>query len=131
MKNLEFGEDGVCRIFLAGLPESSEIEELIEDYVTKVELLPYPLRIIFLDISELVHMQVRPRQVFSELLTQASRQYAGKIQIVIAGGPPMIQKFTEILCKAIGFADKTHAFTTLEEGETWAREQLKNGGVDT
>lgn len=40
MKRLDFNENGVCRIRLEGLPEPSEIEQLIEDYVTGVELLP-------------------------------------------------------------------------------------------
>jgi hypothetical protein len=104
---------------LEGLPQPSEIEKLIESYITKVELLPYPLRVILLDISELVHMPVRTRQVFSDLLVEASRHYADKVEVVIAGGPPMIRKFTEILCKAIKFAEKTHSFPTLEEARSW------------
>ena len=119
MTDLTFTESGICRMQLEGLPQPSEIEELIESYVTKVELLPYPLKVILLDISQLVHMPVRTRQVFSDLLVEASRHYADKVEVVIAGGPPMIRKFTEILCKAIKFADKTHSFATLEEARSW------------
>lgn len=119
MNPLSFSQDGICRITLTGLPLPTQIEELIEEYVTKVELLPHPLRVIFLDISQLVHMQAKTRQVFSELMVEASKHYAGQVQLVIAGGPAMIRKFTELFCRAIGFVDKTHCFSTLDEGVAW------------
>lgn len=124
MNELTFSRVGVCRILLEGLPEPFDIEKLIESYVREVELLPYPLKVILLDISELVHLQVRSRQVFSGLLIEASRKYAGEIQFVIAGGPPMIRKFAEIMCKASKFGDRTHSFAILEEAKAWIKDFL-------
>jgi hypothetical protein len=119
---LDFTEDGVCRIVLKGLPQPEELEELVGEYVSKVELLPYRLKVVLLDISELIHMKAQVRQIFSELLLQASRHYAEKVHVVIAGGPPMIRKYTEILCKALKFRNRTHSFDSLQAAKKWLKE---------
>ncbi|MBN2379337.1 hypothetical protein JXM67_05990 [candidate division WOR-3 bacterium] len=124
MIELTFSRTGICKISLEGLPKPSEIEGLIESYVREVELLPYPLRVILLDISKLVHMQVRSRKTFAELLIEASRHYSENLVVVIAGGPPMIRKFTEIMCKASKFADNIYSFSSLNEAKDWARDWL-------
>jgi hypothetical protein len=85
-ERLVFGKTGVCRIKLDGMPTPSDIETLIEDYVSKVELFPHSLKVILLDISGLVHMQALTRQVFSEFLREASRHYADNVQVAIAAG---------------------------------------------
>lgn len=120
---LVFGKNGVCRIKLDGMPAPSDIETLIEDYVSKVELLPHFLKVILLDISGLVHMPALTRQVFSEFLREASRHYADRVQVAIAAGPPMIRKYTEILCRALRFGDKTYCFETLEAAVAWLKEK--------
>lgn len=124
MKRLAFSQDGVCRIKLDGLPQQTEIEELIEEYVTKVELLPYRLRFILINISEMTHMGVRSRQVFSELLTQASKHYGGDVELLIAGGSLNLQRFIELFCKGIGFLEHSHFFKTTDEAESWLESKL-------
>jgi len=119
---LTFTENGICRIVLRGLPQTDELEELVGEYVSKVELLPYRLKVILLDISELIHMKAQVRQIFSDLLLQASRHYAEKVHVVIAGGPPMIRKYTEILCKALKFRNRTHSFDSLQAAKKWIKE---------
>lgn len=131
MKNLDFTEQGLCRIKLDGLPQPEQIHALIESYVTEVELLPHTLRMIFLDISRLVHMQASTRKVFSELLVQASRHYSGKILLVIAGGPPMIRKYIEILCKALGFKQRIHSFADLADAARWIENWFGNQPSDS
>lgn len=111
---------------LEGLPEPKEIEDLIEEYVTQVELLPYSLKIIYFDISNLTHMGARARQVFSELLTQASMHYGGKVQLVVAGGSLNLRRFIELFCKGIGFVDHSHFFETLKEADDWVAEFLSS-----
>lgn len=118
-KRLTFSKDGICRICLEGLPKPFEIEALIEDYVANVEFFPYTLKVILLDISQLVHLAARSRQVFSELLVQASKHYGSEVQLVIAGGPPMIRKYTEIFCRALRFKKATLSFETLEQVISW------------
>jgi len=124
---LTFSHTGICRITLEGLPKPREIEGLVESYVREVELLPYPLKVIFLDISKLVHMQVNTRKIFSELLIEAGKHYAGQVKVVIAGGPSMIRKFTEIMCKASKFGDNIHCFATFDEAKDWTRDWLLTG----
>ncbi|MBN2378387.1 hypothetical protein JXM67_01095 [candidate division WOR-3 bacterium] len=119
MKKLAFFENGICNICLEGLPEALEIENIIEEYVLNVELLPNPLKLIFIDISGLVHMGVRSRQVFSELLIQASRHYEGKIELIVAGGSLNLRRYIQLFCKGIGFRERSHIFATLEEAQTW------------
>lgn len=125
MKHLSFSQDGVCRICLSGLPEPFEVEHVIEEYVSGVELLPHRLWIILIDISDLTHMGIRSRQVFSELITQASKHYGGKIELVIAGGTPNLQRFIELFCKGIGFRDQSQFFKNLQEAEDWIAQWLK------
>jgi len=119
MKNLAFSQDGVCTMHLEGVTQPREIEDLIEEYVTSVELLPYHLRLILIDISELVHMGVRSRQVFSELLTQASKHYGGKVELVIAGGSLNLRRFIQLFCKGIGLRERSHFFEHLKEAQAW------------
>lgn len=126
MKRLDFNENGVCRIRLEGLPEPSEIEQLIEDYVTGVELLPYSLKIILFDISALTHMGARSRQVFSDLLIQASKHYGGNVQLIVGGGSLNLRRFIELFCKGIGFSEQSHFFQALDEAENWITNWLKN-----
>ncbi|MBD3285387.1 hypothetical protein GF359_03090 [candidate division WOR-3 bacterium] len=121
---LEFNNKGICHIHLRGLPKPAEIEKLIEDYVTEVELGPYPLKVILLDISELVHMQILSRRAFSEFLAQASNHYGDAVEVVIAAGPPMIRKYTEILCRALKFGQRTVSFDDIEAAEDWIRERM-------
>jgi len=119
LKRLIFYEHGICNIRLSGFPEPGEIEEIIEEYVTSVELLPYSLRVIFIDISGLVHMGARSRQVFSELLIQSSRHYGGNIELVIAGGSMNLRRFIHLFCKGIGFKERSHVFADLDEAQSW------------
>lgn len=123
MKNLDFSASGVCRITLNGLPDQTELEELIEEYVTKVEVLPYQLRAILIDISELIHMGIRSRQVFSELLTQASRHYGGQVEVIIGGGSINLVRFLKLFMKNIGFKEKSHFFEDIHEAEDWISRQ--------
>ena len=127
MTELTFSRTGICRIALEGMPKPREIEGLIESYVREVELLPDPLKVIFLDISKLDHMQVKTRKFFSGLLIEAGRHYAGHVKVVIAGGPPMIRKFTEIMCKASKFGDNIYCFETSQEAKDWTRDLLLSG----
>lgn len=120
---LVFGKNGVCRVKLDGIPAPTDIETLIEDYVSKVELLPHYLKVILLDISGLVHMPALTRQVFSEFLREASHHYSDRVQVAIAAGPPMIRKYTEILCRALKFGDKTYCFETLQAAVAWLKEK--------
>lgn len=122
---LAFNDKGVCTIILEGLPQPTEIEGLIEEYVTRVELLPYPLKVILLDISRLAHMQALTRQVFSEFLIQASNHYGDKVQLLIAGGPYMIRKYTEIFCKALKFGDRFHSLEKLEQAQSWLKDNIE------
>lgn len=119
MKKLTFFDNGICNILLEGLPQAEEIEEMIEEYVMNVELFPHPLKLIFIDISQLIHIGVRSRQVFSELLIQASNHYGGKIELVVAGGSLNLRRFIQLFCKGIGFRERSHIFTTLEEAKSW------------
>jgi len=119
MKNLSFSEDGVCTMHLEGVTQPREIENLIEEYVASVELLPYHLRVILIDISELIHMGARSRQVFSELLMQASKHYGGKVELVIACGSLNLRRFIQLFCKGIGFQERSHFFPTLKEAKDW------------
>jgi len=125
-RSLVISKKGICLIHLEGLPKPFEIEAIIEDYVTKVELLPYPLQVIVLDISELVHLQAQSRKLFSELLVQASKRYGDEVQLIIAGGPPMIRKYTEIFCRALKFNKDTICFESTEQAKQW----LKGGCND-
>jgi|GEM_PF-3367554 len=124
MKKLTFFENGICILKLEGLPVHDELENLIEEYVMNVELLPQPLKLIFVDISELVHMGIRSRQVFSELLIQASRHYGGKIELVISGGSLNLRRYIQLFCKSIGFKDRSHVFGKLDEANQWVDEWL-------
>lgn len=124
MKQLEFSQNGVCRIKLEGFPQPSEIEKLIEEYVIQVELLPYELRFMLIDISNMTHMGVRSRQVFSELLIQASKHYGGQVELLVAGGSLNLQRFIELFCKGIGFLERSHFFKSLKETEDWLAEKL-------
>ncbi|MCK4231578.1 hypothetical protein KAX06_02200 [candidate division WOR-3 bacterium] len=119
MKNLSFSEDGVCTMHLEGVTQPREIENLIEEYVTGVEILPHHLRVILIDISELVHMGARSRQVFSELLMQASKHYGGKVELVIACGSLNLRRFIQLFCKGIGFQERSHFFEHLKEAQAW------------
>lgn len=119
MKKLEFSADGICRIKLTEVPQPAEIEELIEDYVLSVELLPHKLRLIAVDISEMVHMIALSRRVFSEFLTQASKHYQGKVELVIAGGSLNLRRFLKLFCKSIGFRERSHIFAELSEATSW------------
>jgi len=123
MKNLDLSASGVCRITLNGLTDQTELEELIEEYVTKVEVLPYQLRAILIDISELIHMGIRSRQVFSELLTQASRHYGGQVEVIIGGGSINLVRFLKLFMKNIGFKEKSHFFEDIHEAEDWISRQ--------
>lgn len=123
MKNLEFSSSGVCRITLDGLPDQTELEDVIEEYVTKVEILPYRLRAILIDISELIHMGIRSRRVFSELLTQASKHYGGQVEVVIGGGSINLVRFLKLFMKNIGFKEKSHFFEDIHEAEEWISRQ--------
>ncbi len=118
---LVFDADGICIITLQGLPQPAEIERLIEDYVAGVELHPWRLKMILLDISRLQHMQARTRQVFSELLIQASHHYDDGVYLAVAGGPCMIRRYTEFFCKALKFGDRFHSFDTLEQAFVWLK----------
>jgi hypothetical protein len=124
MKNLSFCEDGLCTMHLEGVTQPREIENLIEEYVSGVELLPHHLRVILIDISELVHMGARSRQVFSELLIQASKHYGGKVELVIAGGSLNLRRFIELFCKGIGLRERSHFFEHLKEAQTWIAKRL-------
>lgn len=119
MKNLDFSTDGICRIRLAGVPQPAEIEELIENYVINVELLPYRMRLIYIDISELVHMNFPARQVFSEFLMQASKHYDDKVNLVIVGGTLNLRRFLALFCKSIGLGQRSHIFEEQEEANRW------------
>ena len=119
MKNLAFSEDGVCRMRFTDVPPPEEIERLIEDYVTNVELLPYHLRVILIDISELKHMGALSRQAFSELLTQASKHYGDKVELVIVGGSLNLRRFIQLFCKGIGLRERSHFFEHLKEAQDW------------
>jgi len=121
---LEFNKKGICHIYLRGLPRPAEIETLIEDYVSEVELGPYPLKVILLDISELTHMQALSRRAFSEFLAQASNHYGDAVQVVIAAGPPMIRKYTEILCRALKFGSRTSSFDRMADARNWIQERF-------
>lgn len=123
-EKLVFTNEGVCYIVLNGLPQPNEIESLIEDYVSVVELSPCELKVILLDISQMVHMQARSRMVFAELLAQASHHYGDKVEVVIAGGPFMIRKYTEILCRSLRFGDRTHSFDSLEQALAWVETEV-------
>ncbi|MBD3284864.1 hypothetical protein GF359_00775 [candidate division WOR-3 bacterium] len=125
MKKLAFFDNGICVMKLKGLPEPGQIENLIEEYVMKVELLPQPLKLIVIDISQMIHMGVRSRQVFSELLIQASRHYGGKIELVIAGGSLNLQRYIQLFCKSIGFKDRSHVLADMEEANLWIDDWLK------
>ena len=125
-RSLAFSRNGICLIRLEGLPKPYEIEAIIEDYVAQVELLPYQLKVIILDISELVHLQAPSRKLFSELLVQASKRYGEKVQLLVAGGPTMIRKYTEIFCRALKFDKETICFETINEARQW----LKGGYSD-
>jgi hypothetical protein len=129
MKSLEFSTEGVCRIRLDGLPDHTELEELIEEYVTKVEILPYHLWVILIDISELVHMGIRSRQVFSELLIQASKHYGGQVEVVIGGGAINLVRFLKLFMKNIGFKEKSHFFEDIGEAESWIARQYADSAV--
>ncbi len=122
MKTLGFRADGVCMIDLSGVPPPEEIETLVEDYVTNVELLPYELRLIFIDISHLEHMTFVSRQMFSELLKQASKHYGGGVEFVIAGGSLNLRRFLALLCKSIGLAERSHIFEDLKGAGSWVQE---------
>lgn len=121
---LAFNADGLCAIKLTGLPRPSEIEKLIESYVVNVELLPYSLKIILLNISELVHLNAPSRRVFSGLLVEASHHYGGEVELVIAAGPPMIRKYTEIFCRALKFGDKIQSFDSIDNAMSWINKRL-------
>ncbi|MEA3311568.1 MAG: hypothetical protein U9Q76_05055 [candidate division WOR-3 bacterium] len=127
MKNLSFSEDGVCTMHLEGVTQPREIEDLIEEYVTGVELLPHHLRVILIDISELVHMGVRSRQVFSELLIQASKHYGGRVELVIAGGSLNLRRFIQLFCKGIGFQERSRFFEHLKEAQAWIAKRSAEG----
>lgn len=126
LTKLTFAEDGICRITLQGLPKSAEIEYLIDKYVSNVEFLPYPLRLIFIDISELVHMEARSRQVFSELLIQASKHYDEKVKLLIAGGSLNLRRYLELFCKSIGLKERSRILPTLAEAHQWIGNQVFN-----
>jgi len=125
VNHLDFSNNGLCTIVLKGLPSPKEIEGLIEKYVSKVELEAYPLRIMLIDISHMRHMGARSRQVFSELLTQASKHYGGNVKIIVAGGSVNLQRFIELFCKGIGFKEHSHFFRTLDEAREWISHFLK------
>lgn len=124
MKKLSFSEDGVCAIHLEGVPQPAEIENLIEEYVTGVEILPHHLRIILIDISELEHMGALSRQAFSELLMQASKHYGGRIELIIAGGSLNLRRFIQLFCKGIGFQERSHFLPALKEAQAWIAKRL-------
>ena len=124
MKELKFSQNGVCRILFSGVPEPEEIEELIEDYVTQVEFLPHRLQIIYLDISGLKHLGARSRQVFSELITQASTRYKDQIKMVVAGGSLSLRRFIELFCKGIGFYERSVFFESNQDAEHWISKYL-------
>jgi hypothetical protein len=123
-ERLVYTDDGVCYIVLDGLPHPKQVESLIEDYVSMVELSPCELKVILLDISEMTHMQARTRQVFAELLAQASHHYGDRVKVVIAGGPSMIRKYTEILCRSLRFGNRTHSFDTLDQALAWVETEV-------
>jgi hypothetical protein len=127
MKNLSFSEDGVCTMHLEGVTQPREIENLIEEYVSGVELLPHHLRLILIDISELVHMGARSRQVFSELLIQASKHYGGRVELVIAGGSLNLRRFIQLFCKGIGLRERSHFFENLKEAQAWITKRSAEG----
>lgn len=127
MKPLTFTREGLCYISLAGLPRPDEIEGIVEEYVSGVELLPYPLKLIFIDISKLVHMEIRCRRIFSELLTQASRHYNGQVEMVVAGGSLNLRRFIQLFCKGIGFNERSHFFEDIDEAEVWTQTWLNPG----
>lgn len=122
--DLHFGEDGVCRISMKGVPRPANIEGLIESYITQVELLPNPLRVISIDISGLEHMIAQTRRVFSELLTQASSHYEGKVQMVVAGGSLDLRRFIELLFKGIGASSRSHVFADTKQAKSWIHKYL-------
>jgi hypothetical protein len=127
MKNLSFSEDGVCTMHLEGVTQPREIENLIEEYVSGVELLPHHLRLILIDISELIHMGARSRQVFSELLIQASKHYGGRVELVIAGGSLNLRRFIQLFCKGIGLRERSHFFEHLKEAQAWITKRSAEG----
>ncbi len=127
MKNLSFSEDGVCTMHLEGVTQPREIENLIEEYVTGVEILPHHLRVILIDISELIHMGARSRQVFSELLIQASKHYSGRVELVIAGGSLNLRRFIQLFCKGIGLRERSHFFKHLKEAQAWITKRSAEG----
>lgn len=121
MKNLSFSDDGICRISFVGFPNPDEVVELVEEYVASVELLSKPLKLVFFDISRLVHMELRTRRIFSELLMQASKHYQGKVELVVAGGSLNLRRFIQLFCRGIGFADRSHIFPDLSEADYWVK----------
>jgi hypothetical protein len=125
---LSFNESGLCTIKLVGLPKPPEIEKLIESYVVNVELLPYSLKVILLDISDLVHLTAHSRKVFSGLLVEASRHYGNDVDLFIAGGPPMIRKYIEIFCKALRFGDKIKSIDSIDEAMSLIAKRLAETG---
>ena len=125
MKKLEFSQDGVCRIELSGVPKRIEVEELVEQYVTTVEFMPYTLKMIFIDISDLVHMEARTRPVFSDFLSQASSHYGDRVDLVIAGGSINLRRYIKLFCKSIGMTERSHLFEGLEEAEAWVAHRLE------
>ncbi len=127
MKDLSFSKDGICRISFGGLPHPDEVVELVEEYVARVELLPYPLRVIFFDISRLIHMELRTRRIFSDFLIQASKHYEGKVELVVAGGSLNLRRFIQLFCRGIGFADRSHIFASLSEADFWLASWSKKG----
>ena len=119
MHELVFQDKGICRIRLIDIPSPEEIEELIEEYVTRVELLPCELRVILIDISGLRHMTARARQVFSELLVQASAHYQNRVKLVVAGGSRDLRIFIKLFCKGIGMQERSLFFPSVDQAVTW------------
>lgn len=126
MRRLTFSVEGVCRITLSGIPEPAEMEDLVEEYVANVEVKPHPMHLIFIDISKLVHMAARQRQIFSELITQASQHYGGHVELVIAGGSLNLRRFLELFCKSIGFRGCSHIFEDVAEAHSWIERWFEN-----
>jgi hypothetical protein len=124
VKQLSFTEDGVCTICLTGFPTPYEIEGMVEEYVSGVELLPYELKIMFIDISGLEHMKAHSRLVFSELLAQASLRYQNKVIVVVGGGSHNIRQYISLLCKSLGFADRCMIFEDIIQARSWIADHL-------